>query len=170
MLINVFDPFYDTTGQLHHASIRWYSVDMKKTARRSDCPINFALETFGDTWSLLIIRDLMFFGKTYYGDFFKSDEKIATNILADRLSRLEQVGIIRKIPNTKDKRQDAYRLSEKGIDLLPMLLEIIVWSAKYDSKTAAPKDFVAQAKNHREQLIKQIRTGLKQGKILFQSA
>ena len=141
---------------------------MKKSRRRSDCPINFALETFGDTWSLLIIRDLMFFGKTYYGDFLKSDERIATNILADRLSRLEQVGIIRKIPSVKDRRQDAYRLNEKGIDLLPMLLEIIVWSAKYDSKTATPKDFVAQAKNHREKLIKQIRTVLKQGKVLFE--
>ena len=110
----------------------------------------------------------MFFGKTYYGDFLKSDERIATNILADRLSRLEQVGIIRKIPSVKDRRQDAYRLNEKGIDLLPMLLEIIVWSAKYDSKTATPKDFVAQAKNHREKLIKQIRTVLKQGKVLFE--
>lgn len=139
-----------------------------KKSRRSDCPINFALETFGDTWSLLIIRDLMFFGKTYYGDFLKSDERIATNILADRLSRLEQGGIIRKVKNTKDKRKDAYQLTGKGVDLLPMLLEIIVWSAKYDSKTAAPKEFVAQAKNHREKLIKQIRTALKQGKALFQ--
>ncbi|MEK6839890.1 MAG: helix-turn-helix domain-containing protein [Nanoarchaeota archaeon] len=139
-----------------------------KKSRKSDCPINFALETFGDTWSLLIIRDLMFFGKTYYGDFLKSDERIATNILANRLSRLEQVGIIRKIPSVKDRRQDAYQLSEKGIDLLPMLLEIIVWSAKYDSKTAAPKDFVAQAKSNRGQLIKQIKTALKQNKVLFQ--
>lgn len=139
-----------------------------KKSRRSDCTINFALESFGDTWSLLIIRDLMFFGKTYYGDFLKSDERIATNILADRLSRLEQVGIIRKVKNTKDKRKDAYQLIEKGVDLLPMLLEIIVWSAKYDPKTGAPKEFVAQAKNHREQLIKQIRTALKQNKVLFQ--
>ncbi len=139
-----------------------------KKSRRSDCPINFALETFGDMWSLLIIRDLMFFGKTYYGDFLKSEERIATNILADRLTRLEQAGIIRKIPSVKDKRKDSYQLSEKGVDLLPMLLEIIVWSAKYDSKTAAPKDFVAQAKNSREKLIKQIKTALKQNEALFQ--
>ena len=139
-----------------------------KKSKKSDCPINFALETFGDTWSLLIIRDLMFFGKKYYGDFLKSEERIATNILADRLSRLEQVGIIRKTKNVKDKRKDVYQLTEKGIDLLSMLIEIIVWSAKYDSKTAAPKDFVAQAKNNREKLIKQIRTALKQKKGLFQ--
>ncbi len=141
---------------------------MKKSRRRSDCPINFALESFGDKWSLLIIRDIMFSGKMYYGDFLKSEEHIATNILADRLSRLEQVGIIRKIKNVKDKRKDAYQLSEKGVDLLPMLIEIIVWSAKYDSRTAAPKEFVAQAKNHREKLIKQIRTALKQNKVLFE--
>ena len=140
-----------------------------KKSRRSDCPINFALESFGDTWSLLIIRDIMFFGKKYYGDFLKSDERIATNILADRLSRLEKAGIIRKIKNVKDKRKDTYQLSEKGIDLLPMLLEIIVWSAKYDSHTAAPKNFVIQAKTNREKLIKQIRTALKQNKVLFQS-
>ncbi len=139
-----------------------------KKSRRSDCPINFALESFGDTWSLLIIRDLMFFGKTYYGDFLKSEEGIATNILADRLSRLELVGIIRKTKNVKDKRKDAYQLTEKGMDLLPMLLEIIVWSAKYDSKTAAPKEFVNQAKNNRGKLIKQIRTALKQNKVLFE--
>jgi len=139
-----------------------------KKSRRSNCPINFALESFGDTWSLLIIRDLMFFGKTYYGDFLKSEEGIATNILADRLSRLEQVRIIRKVKNVKDKRKDTYQLSKKGIDLLPMLLEIIVWSAKYDPKTAAPKEFVAQAKTNREKLVRQIRTALKQNKVLFQ--
>lgn len=133
--------------------------------RRSDCPINSALQTFGDTWSLLIVRDLMLFKKTYYSDFLRSEEHIATNILADRLSRLEQAGIIRKIPNAKDKRQGAYQLSKKGVDLLPILLEIIVWSAKYDPSTAAPKDFVTKAKNHREELIKQIRTKLRQGKV-----
>ena len=140
-----------------------------KKSRRSNCPINFALETFGDTWSLLIIRDLMFFGKTYYGDFLKSEEHIATNILADRLFRLEKVGIIEKIPNPNDKRKDAYRLTEKGVDLLPMLLEIIAWSAKYDPKTAAPKEFVAQAKNNRDKLIKQIKTGLKRNKAFSPS-
>lgn len=145
-----------------------YTVGMKKS-RRSDCPINFALQTFGDAWSLLIIRDIMFSGKMYYGDFLKSDERIATNILVDRLSRLEQVGIIRKTKNVKDRRQDAYQLSKKGIDLLPMLIEIILWSAKYDSRTAAPKEFVSRAKSNREKIIGQIRTGLKQNKALFQT-
>lgn len=141
---------------------------MRQVNRRSDCPINFALESFGDTWSLLIIRDLMFFGKTHYGDFLKSEEGIATNILGDRLSRLERTGIMRKIPNAKDKRKDIYQLSKKGVDLLPVLIEIIVWSAKYDPHTGAPKEFVAKAKGNRGQLIEHIRTALKQNKILFQ--
>ena len=135
---------------------------------RSDCPINFALETFGDTWSLLIIRDLMFFGKTSYGDFLRSEEHISTNILASRLSHLVDFGIVEKMPHKTDKRKDTYSLTQKGVDLLPALLEIIIWSAKYDPQTAAPKEFVAEAKNNREQLIKQIKTALKQKKVLYQ--
>ncbi len=140
----------------------------KKPERRSDCPIGFALDIFGDRWTLLIVRDLLFFGKASYGDFLNSKEGIATNILADRLETLERVGIVKKASDIANKTKFIYSLTAKGIDFLPALLEIIVWSAKYDSKTAAPKEFVAQAKNHREQLIKQIRTSLKQGEVLFQ--
>ena len=139
----------------------------KQQNRRSDCPINFALQTFGDTWSLLIIRDLMFFGKTSYGDFLSSEEHIATNILATRLSHLEDFGIVEKMPHKTDKRKDTYSLTQKGVDLLPVLLEIIIWSAKYDPQTGAPKEFVAEAKNNRGQLIKQIKTALKQKKVLY---
>ena len=64
---------------------------------RSNCPINFALETFGDKWTLLVIRDLMFKGKRHYGDFLASDEKISTNILADRLHKLEAKGVVSKL-------------------------------------------------------------------------
>ena len=140
----------------------------KQQNRRSDCPINFAVQTFGDTWSLLIIRDLMFFGKTSFGDFLSSEEHISTNILASRLSHLEDFGIVEKMPHKTDKRKDTYSLTQKGVDLLPALLEIIIWSAKYDPQTAAPKEFVAEAKTNREQLIKQIETALKQKKVLYQ--
>lgn len=139
-----------------------------KKVKRSDCPINFALELFGDRWTLLIVRDLMFFGKASYSDFLNSEEGIATNILADRLQTLEHAGIVKKVIDTANKTKFIYSLTTKGIDLLPSLLEIIIWSAKYDSKTAAPKDFVAQAKNSREKLIKQIKVALKQNKALFQ--
>lgn len=98
---------------------------------RSKCPVNFALETFGDMWSLLIIRDIIRFKKRTYGEFLNSDEKISTNILADRLSRLVQVGILWKTPDKNDKRKDIYKLTQKGIDLYPMMLEMILWGVKY---------------------------------------
>lgn len=141
---------------------------MRQVKRRSDCPIGFALDIFGDKWTLLIVRDLLFFGKVSYGDFLNSEEGIATNILADRLETLERVGIVKKRDDTANKTKFIYSLTTKGIDLLPALIEIIIWSAKYDPKTGAPKEFVAQAKNNREKLIKQIRAALKQNKVLFQ--
>src|SRR6185503_5849204 len=103
-----------------------------KQQRRSDCPINFALETFGDTWSLLIIRDIVYFGKKTYGEFLDSDEGIATNILANRLVHLEQKGILLKKPHDTDKRKEVYLLTEKGLDLIPILLEMAGWSAQHD--------------------------------------
>jgi DNA-binding HxlR family transcriptional regulator len=98
---------------------------------RSKCPVNLALETFGDMWSLLIVRDIIRFKKKTYGEFLSSDEKISTNILADRLSRLVQVGILKKMPDDNDRRKDIYKLTQKGIDLYPMMLEIILWGVKY---------------------------------------
>ena len=140
----------------------------KRPQRRSDCPIGFALDVFGDRWTLLIVRDLMFFGKVSYGDFLSSEEGIATNILADRLETLERAGIVKKARDTTNKTKFIYSLTAKGIDLLPALIEVILWSAKYDSHTAAPKGFVAQAKNNRKELTKQIRTAVKQKKVLFE--
>src|SRR5687768_4343044 len=115
----------------------------KKRHRRSDCPINFGLETFGDMWSLLIIRDIVYFGKKTYGEFLDSDEHIATNILASRLLHLEEKGILLKTPSATDKRKEVYSLTEKGLDLIPILLEIASWSAQHDPQTGAPPDWIA---------------------------
>ena len=104
----------------------------QKQYRRSDCPINFALETFGDMWSLLIVRDIVYFGKKTYGEFLESDEGIATNILASRLAQLEQKGVLLKKPHDTDKRKEVYALTEKGLDLIPILLELANWSAQHD--------------------------------------
>lgn len=125
---------------------------MKKMARKSDCPIHFALEIFGDRWTLLILRDLMFKGKKYYSDFLASEEKIATNILADRLASLESTGIVTKKNDEAHKSKLVYSLSPKGLDLLPVLTEIILWSAKYDENTAADAGFVEAAKMNRSGL------------------
>jgi DNA-binding HxlR family transcriptional regulator len=104
---------------------------MKKIARRSACPISTTLDILGDKWTLLIIRDLMFSGKTTYGEFLQSQEKIATNILADRLLTLENNGIVEKKAFPGNKAKNLYQLTPKGIDLMPILFEIILWGDKY---------------------------------------
>jgi len=142
---------------------------MKKVKRRSDCPINFALEIFGDKWSLLVVRDLMFFGKSSYGELLKSEEKIATNILASRLVSLEANGIISKKSDSSDKRKEYYTLTKKGMDLLPALLEILIWGAKYFSKNESPKWFVTQAKKDRGVLIRKIKSGIKAKEHILKS-
>ena len=129
--------------------------------KKSDCPINFALEVFGDRWTFLIVRDLMFKGKHYYGEFLQMEEKIATNILADRLSLLEEAGIVSRTIDEAHNSKKIYKLTEKGIDLLPVLTEVILWSAKHDKQTAADVKFVRKAKKDREGLFAEIVSKLK---------
>ncbi len=132
---------------------------MKKNpsmAFRSSCPINILLETLGDTWSLLIVRDLMFFGRTTYNEFLNAGEGIATNILSDRLQKLESTGIIEKRRDPDDARKFIYRLTEKGFDLAPMLVEIILWSAHYE-KTDAPAKVIKAMTSDRTAFIANIR-------------
>jgi len=141
---------------------------MKHTQhRRSDCPINFALETFGDPWSLLIIRDIVYFGKNTYGEFVASEEGMATNILASRLARLEQAGILMKQPSPFDKRKEEYVLTEKGLDLIPILVEMANWSAQYDAHTAAPAAWIALMQAEKEKMIQRIRETVQRGGSVF---
>ncbi len=135
---------------------------MAKTKRRSDCPINFALELFGDRWTFLIVRDLMFKGKHYYKEFLEAGEGIATNILADKLSALEESGIISKAVDPTHRSKQIYKLTKNGIDLVPVLVEVILWSAKHDSQTATDVKFVRKAKKDKEGMIKEIMTMLKE--------
>lgn len=154
-------------------------VMLRKTTgkRRSGCPVNFAVESLGDKWSLIIVRDMIFWGKKTYGDFLKSDERIATNILADRLAFLEKEGILTKSPDSTDKRKEVYGLTEKGIDLIPMLLEMIVWSAKNENwhalepkGTIQQKRFVmrvAKAKN-KSRIAEEIMETVRRGSYVFE--
>ncbi|OZG75513.1 hypothetical protein BTA51_01960 [Hahella sp. CCB-MM4] len=123
---------------------------------RSNCPINFILETFGDKWTLLVIRDLMFKGKRHYGDFLASEEKISTNILADRLQRLEERGVINKTIDPNNRSKFIYSLTQKGKDLLPVMLEITAWSGRYDSLTNTPKWFLQALKEDKAGLASKI--------------
>ncbi len=133
---------------------------MPRTARhdsaklRSNCPINFVAETFGDKWTLLVIRDLMFKGKRHFSEFRASDEGIASNILSDRLQRLEACGVVDKRPDPTHRSKLIYELTQKGRDLMPVMLEITAWSAKYDAHTNAPKPLLTAIKRDREGLAK----------------
>jgi DNA-binding HxlR family transcriptional regulator len=133
---------------------------MKQIIKKSDCPINFALEIFGDRWTFLIVRDLMFKGKHFYGEFLLSEEKIATNTLADRLSLLESNGIVNKSSHPSHKQKIMYSLTQKGIDLVPVLVEIIMWSAKYDKDSAVDMKFVKSVNRDKVGLISQISSRL----------
>ncbi|MDZ4758614.1 MAG: helix-turn-helix domain-containing protein [Bacteroidota bacterium] len=99
--------------------------------QRSLCPISSCLDIWGDKWSLLIVRDIMFFDKNTYGEFSKSMEKIATNILASRLVDLEQAGLISREEHPESKAKIFYKLTPKGIDLMPIIAEMNLWAAKY---------------------------------------
>ena len=141
---------------------------MKHThQRRSDCPINFALETFGDSWSLLLIRDIVYFGKKTYGEFLASEEGMATNILASRLAHLVHQGILTKKLSEQDKRKEEYVLTEKGLDLIPILVEVANWSAEHDPHIAAPAAWIALMKADREQMIRLIRETVQSGGSVF---
>ena len=104
---------------------------MRKLKKRSDCPVSNSLDIWGDKWSLLIIRDLMFARECTYGDFLKAPEGIATNILASRLQVLEENKIIQKLDHPESKAKVLYRLTRKGIDLLPIMIEVNLWAEKY---------------------------------------
>jgi DNA-binding HxlR family transcriptional regulator len=116
---------------------------MSKSSRRekSNCPISYSLDLFGDRWTLLVLRDLLLWGKTRFGDIQASDEKIASNILSDRLRRLEGQGIIGIAKDPSDARQKIYTVTDKGRSLTPVLLEIAAWGASHDPRTGAPADF-----------------------------
>lgn len=140
---------------------------MKRPSGRSHCPVNFALETFGDAWSLLIIRDIVFWGKKTFTEFSKSQEGIASNVLASRLSHLVERGVLEKSPDPADGRRSVYRLTDRGLDLIPMLLEMSGWATRNDSETTAPKDFVEQIYRDREGMFKLVRQTVQRGGSLF---
>lgn len=123
---------------------------------RSGCPISIALEFLGDAWSLLIVRDLMFKDRRTYNDFLAGGEGIASNILADRLARLEAADIIEKRRDPDDARRFIYRLTAKGIDLAPVLVELVVWSARHE-QTDAPPAVVRSMRKDREAFIAGVR-------------
>lgn len=121
------------------------------------CPISTSLEILGDKWALLIIRDMIFRGMQTYSEFLDSSEKIATNILADRLTTLEMNGIIEKKAYPGNKVKVLYKLTPKGLDLMPVLLELVLWGDKYFETNEIAKSLTEKIKRNRDGLIKYFR-------------
>lgn len=128
--------------------------------RRSGCPIAFALDLVGDRWTLLVIRDLVFAGKRHFRDFLASEENIASNILAARLKTLEARGIVARRPDPDSGRQRIYELTDKGAQLIPALLELARWGAKYDAQTAAPRKLIRRIEQDRDGLVADLKSAL----------
>jgi DNA-binding HxlR family transcriptional regulator len=130
--------------------------EKSKSKHRSGCPVSVSLEVFGDRWSLLIVRDLMVRGYRTFKEFQQSGEGIATNILADRLQKLEAAQIITAEAAETDGRRINYRLTEKGIDLAPILLELLLWGAKHE-ETGAPCAVMVEMAKNREAVLAETR-------------
>lgn len=141
---------------------------MKDISQRSTCPVSFSLDFFGDKWTLLIVRDMILKGYTTFGDFQQSDEGIATNILTDRLKMLEKHGFIIKYP-LAGKARTGYCLTEKGISLIPVVIELALWGSHFDSTedtlNISPK-IESGKEAYINQLKKELTTYLESKKLL----
>jgi DNA-binding HxlR family transcriptional regulator len=129
-----------------------------RTRRLSGCPIDYALDLFGDRWTLLVIRDLLFVGKRHFKELMESPERIASNILTARLKKLEARGLIERRPDPDNRKQVIYTLTDKGRDLIPVLVEVVRWGGRHDPNTLVPKNVVARFARDNESLLAELRT------------
>jgi|SRR6185437_4556792 len=128
--------------------------------RRSSCPVSCALDILGDRWTLLVIRDIIFKQKRHFGDFLTSPEKIASNILSDRLKKLEDCDIVLRRPDPANARRIIYTLTEKGFDLVPAILELLRWGVKHDPTSDAHENLIQRLEQDRAGLMAEIRSSL----------
>jgi DNA-binding HxlR family transcriptional regulator len=142
-------------------------MTMKRANGKSHCPINFGLETFGDPWSLLIVRDIVYFGKHTFKEFLASEEKIAPSVLSARLTQLEAAGVLASSPDPADRRRVSYRLTEIGLRLIPVLVEIAGWSARVDADTQAPMEWVDLVDSRKPEMIAMITETVRGGGCVF---
>ncbi|GIE99766.1 winged helix-turn-helix transcriptional regulator [Paractinoplanes rishiriensis] len=140
---------------------------MKRANGKSHCPINFGLETFGDPWSLLIVRDIVYFGKHTFKEFLAAEEKIAPSVLSARLTQLEAAGVLVSSPDETDRRRVSYRLTEIGLRLIPILVEIAGWSARVDPETGAPMDWIDLVDSRKPEMIALITETVRAGGSVF---
>ena len=129
---------------------------MKTINRRSECPISYAMDIFGDKWTMLIMRDLLLYGKDSFSEFLCSDEKIATNILTDRLNLLLREGFVTKHTAPTNKSKFLYRPTEKAIDMIPVLSEITLWAGKYNPG-GAPAEIAEPLRKNRVKALREMK-------------
>lgn len=129
--------------------------------------MNVALETVGDPWSLLVVRDIVFHGKHAFGEFLASEERITTSVLADRLATLVRTGILTKRRSAADRRKESYSLTEKGLALIPVLVELANWGVSYDPDVAANPFWVSKAQTDQAGLYQLIRNTVLAGGSVF---
>jgi len=134
-------------------------MEKKEIKPRSDCPVSFCMDNFGDKWTLLIMRDMILDGKSTFGEFLNSKEGIATNILTDRLKMLESEGFILKYP-ISGKARTGYCPTEKGITLIPIIIEISLWGAA-QGYTGQREEFGKQLKKDKPGVMKKLAADLK---------
>jgi DNA-binding HxlR family transcriptional regulator len=137
---------------------------MKAIVHRSECPLSFSLDFFGDKWTLLILRDIMLYDKGSFIEFLASDEKIATNILTDRLNMLHSEGFLVKSVSPQNKSKFVYTLTEKGIALVPMLIELLVWGSQFNGG-GGPPEVVNKLKKGKNKYIKELQEKLESKRL-----
>lgn len=142
-------------------------IQMKRSSGKSHCPINFGLETFGDPWSLLVVRDIVYFGKHTFNEFLTAEEAIAPSVLSARLEHLVAAGVLRKDKDPSDGRRSAYNLTERGLRAIPILVEVADWGADADPDTGAPMDWVAQVRADKPAMIIRITEAVRRGRAVF---
>lgn len=140
---------------------------MKRANGKSDCPINFGLEAVGDPWSLLVVRDIVYFGKHTFAEFLASEEAIAPSVLAARLDGMTSAGILRRSADPADGRRVRYDLTERGLALIPVLVELAEWGATTDPATGAPLDWIELVRADKPGMVARYTDAVREGRTVF---
>lgn len=140
---------------------------MSSTPLRSGCPINASLELFGDKWSLLILRDMMYFRKKSFSEFLASDEGIARNILIARLKQLQAQGIVVKQDDASDSRKHHYEITDAGLDLFPILLTLANWGRAHVTSDESTDPWFKAVRSRREEIEELVRSTVRNGAAVF---
>lgn len=134
---------------------------MKPITQRSTCPVSSSLDIFGDKWTLLVLRDMIFWNKYSFSEFLTSEEKIATNILTDRLNALHAEGFVTKKPSPENRSKYLYKMTEKAIDLVPVLVEYVIWGMKH-TQSKVPGDLITRISKNKLKVIKELQEKLRE--------